>query len=285
MPAWPISDGQARRAQVVGEVAVHAAAQPGEAQHRAVAGHHARPRSGSAALSFENAGPEPQRELHRLGAGDPVAARTRSTPSWSSSARRAAARKIVRSASAEHRRPRRRSARARPSPAPARPARAPAAPTARGRARRRATVRRVPPSERQRARSTGSLVVPGRRKWRKPADRRPVAPGQRAAAAAEPEPLEQHAPQDRLLERDRCSHHVPIWSSRPEPGREAAEEHPHADVERDLDRVHGVDRRSACRSPAAPTPRTPCGPLGERARRPTPADRTAAASVRTGPSS
>ena len=77
VPAWAIDGGERRGAQVARVVAVHAAPQPGEARERAVAGHHADD-GREVVVELGEAGPEPERELHRLGAGDPVRARTRS---------------------------------------------------------------------------------------------------------------------------------------------------------------------------------------------------------------
>ena len=74
-------------------------------------------------------------------------------------------------------------------------------------------------------------------------ERRIVAAGERAAAAAEPEPLEGHAPQDRLLEGLRGR---PPRSERrcaSEPGRERAEEAPPGRVGDELEQVDEVDGR------------------------------------------
>src|SRR5262249_19047486 len=77
-------------------------------------------------------------------------------------------------------------------------------------------------------------------------DRREIAPGERPAAAAEPEDLEEHAPDDRLLERDRVQ---PPGRDRAEAAEaEAREEGPAEDVEAHL---HGVQEENAERRAVA----------------------------------
>ena len=79
-------------------------------------------------------------------------------------------------------------------------------------------------------------------------ERRDVARRQRPAPAAEAQALEEHAPEDRLLERHLREPPVTDRSQVPQPRREAAEEPPAGDVERDLQRVEQVHTRG--RAPA-----------------------------------
>jgi hypothetical protein len=75
------------------------------------------------------------------------------------------------------------------------------------------------------------------------ADRREVAAGQRPEPAAQAEPLEHHAPQDRLLERDRRPPPPADRGQTAELRRAAAEHEPDADEQRDLEHVDDVDQR------------------------------------------
>src|SRR5205814_2157309 len=102
------------------------------------------------------------------------------------------------------------------------------------------------------------------------AERREVAPGQRAAAAAEPEPLEQHAPDDRLLERGLAQ---PPVAERAEmgdahPRGEAAEKDPSEDVGDDLERVEQMDRVGVAPTLERISLAREARPVGERHPRP-----------------
>src|ERR1019366_3916733 len=71
---------------------------------------------------------------------------------------------------------------------------------------------------------------------------REVAAGEWSTAAAEAEDLEEHAPDDGLLERHRVKPPRRDGGRPPQRWAVAAEEHPAADVEGDLERIRDEDR-------------------------------------------
>lgn len=99
----------------------------------------------------------------------------------------------------------------------------------------------VPPDERRTAQHR-ELRRAGPEEVEKPADGRQVPAGERTASAAEPEELEQHAPDDRLLKRGGLQPPRFQVGDMAHPGREPAEEEPARDIAGDLQRVREVDR-------------------------------------------
>src|SRR5262249_25511154 len=94
-------------------------------------------------------------------------------------------------------------------------------------------------------------------------DGREEAPGQRPAAAPEAHALEEHVPEDRLLERDRLE---PPRRDRAQPaptGGEAAEKRPHPHVNEDLERVEEINRDRRAVALQRPRPAREPGPLAE----------------------
>src|SRR6185436_18563262 len=83
----------------------------------------------------------------------------------------------------------------------------------------------------------GELRGPGPEEVERAPERREVPPRERAAAAAEPEDLEEHAPEDGLLERRGLEPPRTHVGDPAHPGREATEEEPPVDVKSDLDEV------------------------------------------------
>src|SRR5438132_401230 len=73
-------------------------------------------------------------------------------------------------------------------------------------------------------------------------ERRKISPRERTAPASEAEHLEEHAPHDRLLERDGVQPPLRDRRRATEHRARATEREPCGDVERDLDGVDDVDR-------------------------------------------
>jgi hypothetical protein len=72
VPACPARTASMRRAEIARVVAVHAPPQPREAREGAVRGHHADD-GREVVVQLGEPGPEPEGQLYRHGAGDPVA--------------------------------------------------------------------------------------------------------------------------------------------------------------------------------------------------------------------
>ena len=237
VPAWRHDRRERRGAQVARVVAVHRPPQPREARERAVARHHAHDRR-EVMVELGEARPEPERELHGHGAGDPVAGEGEADDGDPVVlAARGEEDRLVEHAEhgqehderqevLEARRRGDQSARGAEEEAPRRAARR----------ARRASARRAR-AGRARAAASSSRGAGSRGSRR----RGEVPPGERAAPAAEAEDLEEHAPDDGLLEREGVQPPRRNRGRAPERRAEAAEEHPPADVEPHLEGVGGED--------------------------------------------
>src|SRR5262249_55798868 len=214
--------GQPRGPEVTRVVAVHVPAKPTEAREGGVAGHHADDgREGMGQLG--EAGPEPQRDLYGLRAGDPVAGEREAYDGdpvvlracgekegsigdagegYEQGEREKVLRERLRSRQRLHARNEYRQVERDVDPA------------------------RLRPAEPRQAREERELDRPDAEEVEQPADRREVATGEGTAPAAEPHDLEEHAPDDGLLESDRPEPPRPDRGEAAQGGAESAEERP-----------------------------------------------------------
>src|SRR5204863_1723683 len=100
------------------------------------------------------------------------------------------------------------------------------------------------------------------------AEGREVTPRQRPAPASEAQALEEHAPENRLLECHGLEPPRRDGSKTAHAGREAAEERPPNHVEEDLDQVERVDAERRAVALQRPGPADHAALLGERLLRP-----------------
>ena len=229
--------GPARGREIVWIASIHQLAHPLEARGRAVAGHHADDR-GEVVVELGEASPEPEGGLGRLGARDPIAAEDedhRSRPVMLCSG--GEKERLVGGAENGHQdddgnelleADRRRDQRA----------------------NHRSETRRIEqdvepgaprPAEKRQARKERQLGRAGPEEIEEASNRRKIAAGEGPAAAAETEDLEEHAPEDGFLEADRLEPPRRSAANRLHSWREAAEERPAPGIERELERIDGID--------------------------------------------